>query len=158
MQGVDREIQTFGCKGADRYAVLGPYDFVTVVDAIGQRDLGFTTDGQRYDASGDFDRPAGGSTPEERAARPPLSPPVALQGRASGPVAAGAGRAAGNIPPECCGAGSTTGKQRRGSVISYTAECGCGQAATSLDEERGVGIYRRPHRNAGEAAVSTGGC
>ena len=33
MQEVDNEIQTFGCKVVDQYAVLGVYDFVTVVDA-----------------------------------------------------------------------------------------------------------------------------
>src|ERR1700739_1249390 len=33
MQEVDNEIQTFGCKVIDQYAVLGAYDFVTVVDA-----------------------------------------------------------------------------------------------------------------------------
>ncbi|HLG67872.1 MAG TPA: GYD domain-containing protein [Acidimicrobiales bacterium] len=33
MQEVDNEIQTFGCKVLDQYAVLGPYDFVSVVEA-----------------------------------------------------------------------------------------------------------------------------
>jgi uncharacterized protein with GYD domain len=33
MQAVDAEIQTFGCKVVDQYAVLGPYDFVTIVEA-----------------------------------------------------------------------------------------------------------------------------
>jgi uncharacterized protein with GYD domain len=33
MQAVDEEIQTFGCKVIDQYAVLGPYDFVTIVEA-----------------------------------------------------------------------------------------------------------------------------
>jgi uncharacterized protein with GYD domain len=33
MQEVDNEIQTFGCKVVDQYAVLGQYDFVTIVDA-----------------------------------------------------------------------------------------------------------------------------
>jgi uncharacterized protein with GYD domain len=33
MQEVDNEIETFGCKVVDQYAVLGLYDFVTVVDA-----------------------------------------------------------------------------------------------------------------------------
>jgi len=33
IQSVDTEIQTFGCKVVDQYAVLGPYDFVTIVEA-----------------------------------------------------------------------------------------------------------------------------
>jgi uncharacterized protein with GYD domain len=33
MREVDNEIQTFGCTVIDQYAVLGPYDFVTVVEA-----------------------------------------------------------------------------------------------------------------------------
>ena len=33
MQAVDEEIQTFECKVIDQYAVLGPYDFVTIVEA-----------------------------------------------------------------------------------------------------------------------------
>jgi len=33
MQEVDQEVQSFGCKVIDQYAVLGPYDFVTLVDA-----------------------------------------------------------------------------------------------------------------------------
>ncbi len=33
MQAVDEEIQTFGCTVVDQYAVLGPYDFVTIVEA-----------------------------------------------------------------------------------------------------------------------------
>jgi uncharacterized protein with GYD domain len=33
MRAVDEEIQTFGCKVVDQYAVLGPYDFVTIVEA-----------------------------------------------------------------------------------------------------------------------------
>jgi uncharacterized protein with GYD domain len=33
MQEVDREIQTFGCKVVDQYALLGPYDFLTIVEA-----------------------------------------------------------------------------------------------------------------------------
>jgi uncharacterized protein with GYD domain len=33
MREVDREVQTFGCTVVDQYAVLGPYDFVTLVDA-----------------------------------------------------------------------------------------------------------------------------
>jgi uncharacterized protein with GYD domain len=33
MQEVDNEIQSFGCKVIDQYAVLGPYDFVTVIEA-----------------------------------------------------------------------------------------------------------------------------
>ena len=33
IQAVDEEIQTFGCKVVDQYAVLGPYDFVTIVEA-----------------------------------------------------------------------------------------------------------------------------
>ena len=33
MQAVDEEIQMFGCKVVDQYAVLGPYDFVTIVEA-----------------------------------------------------------------------------------------------------------------------------
>jgi uncharacterized protein with GYD domain len=32
MQAVDEEIETFGCKVVDQYAVLGSYDFVTIVD------------------------------------------------------------------------------------------------------------------------------
>jgi uncharacterized protein with GYD domain len=30
---VNREITTFGCKVIDQYALLGPYDFLTVVEA-----------------------------------------------------------------------------------------------------------------------------
>lgn len=33
MKAVDEEIHTFGCKVLDQYAVLGPYDFVTIVEA-----------------------------------------------------------------------------------------------------------------------------
>jgi uncharacterized protein with GYD domain len=33
IRAVDDEIATFGCKVIDQYAVLGPYDFVTVVEA-----------------------------------------------------------------------------------------------------------------------------
>jgi uncharacterized protein with GYD domain len=33
MKAVDEEIHAFGCKVLDQYAVLGPYDFVTIVDA-----------------------------------------------------------------------------------------------------------------------------
>ena len=33
MQEVDKEIETFGCKVVDQYAVLGLYDFVTVIEA-----------------------------------------------------------------------------------------------------------------------------
>jgi uncharacterized protein with GYD domain len=33
MQEVDNEIRTFGCRVVDQYAVLGPYDFVTIVEA-----------------------------------------------------------------------------------------------------------------------------
>jgi uncharacterized protein with GYD domain len=33
MKEVDNEIQTFGCKVIEQYAVLGPFDFVTIVDA-----------------------------------------------------------------------------------------------------------------------------
>ena len=32
VQAVDEEIETFGCKVVDQYAVLGPYDFVTIVE------------------------------------------------------------------------------------------------------------------------------
>jgi uncharacterized protein with GYD domain len=30
---VNDEVTTFGCKVVDQYALLGPYDFITVVDA-----------------------------------------------------------------------------------------------------------------------------
>src|SRR4051794_19060893 len=30
---VNREITTFGCKVIDQYALLGPYDFLTIVEA-----------------------------------------------------------------------------------------------------------------------------
>ena len=33
VRAVDDEIATFGCKVIDQYAVLGPYDFVTIVEA-----------------------------------------------------------------------------------------------------------------------------
>jgi uncharacterized protein with GYD domain len=33
VSGVNEEIHAFGCKVLDQYAVLGPYDFVTVVEA-----------------------------------------------------------------------------------------------------------------------------
>lgn len=33
VQAVDDEIAAFGCKVIDQYAVLGPYDFVTLVEA-----------------------------------------------------------------------------------------------------------------------------
>ncbi len=33
MRAVDEEIATFGCKVLEQYAVLGPYDFVTIVEA-----------------------------------------------------------------------------------------------------------------------------
>ena len=33
IEEVDNEVQTFGCKVLDQYAVLGPYDFVTIVEA-----------------------------------------------------------------------------------------------------------------------------
>jgi uncharacterized protein with GYD domain len=33
MQEVDNEIQTFGCTVVDQYALLGPFDFVTVIEA-----------------------------------------------------------------------------------------------------------------------------
>src|SRR6202165_5123558 len=33
IRAVDDEIATFGCKVIDQYAVLGPYDFVTIVEA-----------------------------------------------------------------------------------------------------------------------------
>lgn len=33
IKAVDREIEQLGCKVKSQYAVLGPYDFVTVVDA-----------------------------------------------------------------------------------------------------------------------------
>jgi uncharacterized protein with GYD domain len=33
MKAVDEEIHAFGCTVVDQYAVLGPYDFVTIVDA-----------------------------------------------------------------------------------------------------------------------------
>ncbi len=31
--GVDREVAAFGCKVVSQYAVLGEYDFVTIVEA-----------------------------------------------------------------------------------------------------------------------------
>jgi uncharacterized protein with GYD domain len=33
MAAVDDEVHTFGCNVVDQYAVLGLYDFVTIVDA-----------------------------------------------------------------------------------------------------------------------------
>jgi uncharacterized protein with GYD domain len=33
VNAVNEEIHAFGCKVIDQYAVLGPYDFVTVVEA-----------------------------------------------------------------------------------------------------------------------------
>jgi uncharacterized protein with GYD domain len=32
IRAVDEEIRTFGCKVVDQYAVLGPYDFVTIIE------------------------------------------------------------------------------------------------------------------------------
>jgi len=33
IQEVNREIEAFGAKVVDQYAVLGPYDFVTILEA-----------------------------------------------------------------------------------------------------------------------------
>ena len=33
LSAVDKEIENFGCKILSQYAVLGPYDFVTVIEA-----------------------------------------------------------------------------------------------------------------------------
>ncbi len=33
LEEVNREIEDFGCKIVGQYAVLGPYDFVTIVEA-----------------------------------------------------------------------------------------------------------------------------
>jgi uncharacterized protein with GYD domain len=33
LSAVDAEIEAFGCKILSQYAVLGPYDFVTVIEA-----------------------------------------------------------------------------------------------------------------------------
>jgi len=33
MKAVDKEVEKFGCKVISQYALLGPYDFMTVVDA-----------------------------------------------------------------------------------------------------------------------------
>ena len=34
IQQVNREIEAMGAKVIDQYAVLGPYDFVTIVEAV----------------------------------------------------------------------------------------------------------------------------
>jgi uncharacterized protein with GYD domain len=34
IQEVNREIEAMGAKVIDQYAVLGPYDFVTIVEAV----------------------------------------------------------------------------------------------------------------------------
>jgi uncharacterized protein with GYD domain len=59
LEEVNKEVAAFGCKIVAQYAVLGGFDFVSIVEAPDNEtvahlsvDLGFTGDGQHYYAAG----------------------------------------------------------------------------------------------------------
>ena len=63
MEQVNREISEFGCSVVSQYALLGAYDFLTVVEAPDNEtvahlsvDLGSRRDRQGHDAACDTDR------------------------------------------------------------------------------------------------------
>ena len=73
LEEVNREITEFGCKVVAQYAVLGPYDFVSIIEADDNEtiahlsvDLGSRGDRAHYDPAGHVGGPVAGET--ERAA------------------------------------------------------------------------------------------
>ena len=66
LKEVNREITEFGCRVISQYALLGPYDFLTIVEAPDDEtiahlsvDLGSRRHGQGHEHAGHDDRLAG---------------------------------------------------------------------------------------------------